>query len=115
MWILGVVGSLKLRRVVPVFDYITIIAVVLCGGACLTGISHFCGNIPYGCRLLITRKWKKVLHTKYWRKRIASLQMFGIQNGPIKVLRHNVIYIMFGALINIIVTILVSNPHLGNN
>jgi hypothetical protein len=121
-WTMAVIGVLRLQSVVNLLDYATIVNVCICGGAILMGTVHFGGNLPKECRSSITELKHgygnvPMAHRqrKLIRRNAISLQLFGLQSHPIRLLKHNAIYLYFGGLINVIVTFLVSHPDLGKN
>jgi hypothetical protein len=116
---MGVIGALRLQQVVNVVDYTILCGLVVSGGTNLITPIHFAGNIPKEGRMLITSlKFSFAAHMtpierKILRKNAISLQLFGISSKPIRLLKHNAIYLYFGGLINFIITYLVAHPDLG--
>jgi hypothetical protein len=117
IWVLGVIGSIRLYGIVKYSEYFVLCLMSICGGAVLLGIIHFCGNIPKGCRELVTDlkfNYETMITTSSWerkllRRYVRSLRLFGIRSEPIRLIKHNAIYLYFGALINCVVTFLVAN------
>jgi hypothetical protein len=118
MWMMGVIGVLRLYAVVNAIDYIVLCCLASCGGVMLFLTVHFAGNVPMEGRILIRElkfSYEAVMarnQRKYLRKSARSLQLFGLKSGPIRLLKHNAIYLYFGGLINFIVTFLVAHPDL---
>jgi hypothetical protein len=120
MWILGAIGTIRLYNVVNTFDYVVLANMCFSGGSILFGVFHFFGNIPKAC-LNVLRSLKTPFTSTFIvpkQRRIItvtlrSLRAFGIKSGPIRLIKHNAIYLYFGALINVVVTVLVGNPEMG--
>jgi hypothetical protein len=116
---MGVIGVLRLSNVVKTVDYLSLWCLSIAGTISLLGTVHFIGNIPKECRILVERlnftyepnvspRQRKLL-----RKNVLSLQLFGLRSGPIRLMKHNAIYLYFGGLVNFIITFLVAHPDLG--
>lgn len=113
-WILGVSASIRLPGIVTLFDYLGHLDQAFACGFILFGLMHFSGNIARECTKFIIKmnQTTKCLPLKYWRIKIRSLSIFGIQNGPIRIMKHKAIFHYFMALQNYIVTILVIHRNL---
>jgi hypothetical protein len=115
LWVLGVIGTIRLHGKVEHVEYIILCDISSSGGFLLLGVIHFCGNIPKGGRELLTElqfNYEAFLTSgqrKVLMRYARSLNLFGIRSGTIRLLKHNAIYLYFGALINFVVTILVAN------
>jgi hypothetical protein len=81
LWVMGVIGAIRLQHVVSIADYATLCVIVICGGINLITPIHFAGNIPKEGRMLITSL--KCSHAarmtpterKILRKNAISLQL----------------------------------------
>jgi hypothetical protein len=126
IWMMGVVGAIKLKAVVDSTDYINLCALAVAGGVLLIGTVHLAGNVPNECNNFVAKLQSagdefdmnlpvksKQQQRKYLRKKIISIQVFGVKCHPIRVLQHNTIYHYFNGAVNCIVTFLVAYPHLG--
>jgi len=120
IWMFGTIGVIRLYNVVDIFDYAILGVISFSGGFIVLGIIHFCGNIPMKCRTIVTHfrhnynsSVASNRERKFLLKTALSMQLFGIRCEPIRLLKHNAIYLYFGSLINMIVTFLVAHTELG--
>jgi predicted membrane channel-forming protein YqfA (hemolysin III family) len=119
IWMMGVVGVLRLSNVVKTVDYLCLWCLSVGGTISLLGTVHFTGNIPKECRILLEylnfsyEPNVSPIQRKLLRKDVLSLRLFGLRSGPIRLLKHNAVYLYFGGLVNFIITFLVAHPDLG--
>jgi len=120
-WTFGTIGTLRLFQFVNAADYFILCILSICGGTALFGFIHFSGNLPFKGKRFIrgvqfslnNATFSTTNHRKCILKKVKTLQLFGLRSDPIRLVKHNAIYLYFGAMINCIVTALVAFPALG--
>jgi hypothetical protein len=117
LWVLCVVGTIKLYGVVKLMDYLILCNGSVSGGIVLFAIIHFCGNIPKAGSELVDdlrdsdmkRRISSPGYRRILQKYTKSMEPFGVQNGPVRILKHAAIYVYFEALIDYVVTMLLAD------
>lgn len=106
--ILGNVLLIRFSSTMTLFD---LLAMMNVGHVCLfvlIGTLHGFGSMACSCeKVLNSLRSTENIRSKYLKLQIKSLQGFGIQNGPLIVVKFNAIYFCVGAITNLLVTILV--------
>jgi len=116
LWMMGVIGCLRLRKIVNLVDLGTLTCIVVSGGVVLSGTIHFSGTIVVQAeRFLKLFRFHNMssYQLKVSRKSLKCCRPFGLKCYPIKSIRHNAFYFYFGGMVNFLVTFLVAHPHLG--
>lgn len=100
----GVTASIRFYGRIYLIDYLVICKAYHTSYMSF-GYLHFIGKVAKRSEDILSAV-KSDERRKFWRKKLKSMKILGLRNGPISILRYNAIHYFYSVLINGIVTIL---------